>query len=96
MPDTMSSRQEADDRRSTVSTGHGRSHLAIVVNKEDIDLMILDYVMPDIDAVEVARLGRLKRPRLPILFITGFADTAVLAADLRCARSEHSFIAQFI
>jgi DNA-binding response OmpR family regulator len=42
--------------------------------------------MPDIDGVEVARLGRLKRPHLPILFITGFADTAVLAAE---ANSHH-------
>jgi DNA-binding response OmpR family regulator len=29
----------------------------------------------------LARLGRLRRPSLPILFVTGFADTAVLAAE---------------
>ena len=65
-----------------VEAGSGRQALDCVDRHGDrIDLMILDYVMPDIDGVEVARLCRLKRPRLPILFITGFADTAFLAAE---------------
>jgi CheY-like chemotaxis protein len=51
-----------------------------------IDLMIVDYVMPGMNGVEIARFGRVKRPRLPILFITGFADTALLAAE---ANSQH-------
>src|ERR1700730_15855807 len=38
------------------------------------------------NGVEVARLGRLRKPGLPMLFITGFADTAVLAAQ---ANSHH-------
>ena len=32
--------------------------------------------MPGMNGLEVARLGRLRRPTLPILFVTGFADTA--------------------
>jgi DNA-binding response OmpR family regulator len=48
--------------------------------------MIVDYVMPGMNGVAIARLGRLKRPGLPILFVTGFADTAVLAAE---ASSHH-------
>ena len=48
---------------------------------DGVDLMIVDYVMPGMNGLEVARLGRLKRPSLPILFVTGFADTAVLAAE---------------
>ena len=46
-----------------------------------VDLMIVDYVMPGMDGLEVARLGRLRRPGLPILFVTGFADTAILTAE---------------
>ena len=70
-----------------VEAGNGRQALdCLERHGERIDLMILDYVMPDIDGVETARLGRLKRPRLPILFITGFADTAFLAAE---ANSRH-------
>jgi DNA-binding response OmpR family regulator len=46
-----------------------------------IDLMMVDYVMPGMNGLEVARLGRLRRPGLPTLFVTGFADTAVLVAE---------------
>jgi PAS domain S-box-containing protein len=46
-----------------------------------IDLMILDYVMPGMNGVEIARLSRFRRPGLPIMLMTGFADTAVLAAE---------------
>jgi CheY-like chemotaxis protein len=65
-----------------VEAGSGREALDCLDQHGDrIDLMIVDYVMPGMNGVEVARLGRLKRPGLPILFITGFADTAVLAAE---------------
>ena len=49
--------------------------------RDGVDLMIVDYVMPGMNGLEVARLGRLRRPGLHILFVTGFADTAVLAAE---------------
>jgi CheY-like chemotaxis protein len=35
--------------------------------------------MPGMSGAEVARQARAKRPTLPILFITGFADRAALA-----------------
>ena len=40
------------------------------------DLILLDVDMPGMNGAEVARLARAKRPRLPILFLTGFADRA--------------------
>lgn len=46
-----------------------------------IDLMIVDFAMPGMNGIEVARLVRRNWPRLGILFVTGFADTAVLAGD---------------
>jgi signal transduction histidine kinase/CheY-like chemotaxis protein len=70
-----------------IEAGSGRDALDCLDRYGDrIDLMMVDYVMPGMSGVEVARLGRLKRPGLPILFITGFADTAVLAAE---ANSHH-------
>jgi len=60
----------------------GREALDCLDREGDrIDLMIVDYVMPGMNGVETRRLGRLRRPRLPIMFMTGFADTAVLAAE---------------
>ena len=66
-----------------IEAASGREALHLLDEAGDrIDLMILDYVMPGMNGIEVARLARARRPRLPILFITGFADTAVLAAEI--------------
>ena len=56
-----------------IEAGSGREALDCLEQHGDrIDLMIADYVMPGMNGVEVARLGRLRRPSLPIMFITGF------------------------
>jgi CheY-like chemotaxis protein len=38
----------------------------------------VDYAMPGMNGAEVARQAYAKRPNLPILFVTGFADRAAL------------------
>jgi signal transduction histidine kinase/CheY-like chemotaxis protein len=48
---------------------------------EQIDVVIIDFAMPGMNGVEVARVIRRSWPRVSVLFITGFADQAVLAAD---------------
>lgn len=60
----------------------GREALDRLDRKDDrVDLMIVDFVMPDMNGVETARQARLKRPGLPIMFMSGFANSAVLAAQ---------------
>ncbi|MCW8087787.1 PAS domain S-box protein [Sabulicella glaciei] len=44
------------------------------------DLVMLDFAMPGMNGAEVARRIRASRPDLPILFATGFADTAAIEA----------------
>ncbi|WP_338665554.1 ATP-binding protein [Pararoseomonas sp. SCSIO 73927] len=44
------------------------------------DLMILDYAMPGLTGAEVARLAWARRPGLPIIFSSGYADTASIEA----------------
>ena len=46
-------------------------------------LLVLDFAMPDMDGAELARQIRQKRPTIPILFVTGFADAAALATEAR-------------
>ena len=41
--------------------------------------MIADFAMPGMNGGEVARLAQAKRPTLPVLFVTGFADRTALA-----------------
>lgn len=63
---------EAEDGYSGLSV-HAKSspHLAIV-----------DYAMPGLTGVEMVRELRLKRPELPILFASGYAETAEIEEAL--------------
>jgi PAS domain S-box-containing protein len=46
------------------------------------DLMLLDYAMPGMNGADVARAARKLRPGLPIVFVTGYAETDQLEAAL--------------
>jgi PAS domain S-box-containing protein len=40
-----------------------------------IDLLLVDYAMPGLSGIEVARAARANNPDLPIIIVTGYADT---------------------
>jgi CheY-like chemotaxis protein len=42
------------------------------------DLMVVDFAMPGMNGAEVARAARERRPDLPIVFASGYADTAAI------------------
>jgi PAS domain S-box-containing protein len=44
------------------------------------DLALIDYAMPGMHGADVARAARAIVPRLPILFVTGYAESEQLAA----------------
>ena len=44
------------------------------------DLMLVDYAMPGMNGAQVARLARMRRPDLPIIFASGFSDTVAIEA----------------
>ena len=46
------------------------------------DLVIVDYAMPGMTGAEVARAARARRRDLPIVFATGFAETAAIETVL--------------
>lgn len=58
--------------------GSGGAALDVLDRESKIDLIIVDFAMPGMNGAELARLARAKRPGLPVLFITGFADRAAL------------------
>lgn len=64
---------------SVLEAGSGGAALDLLERQPDIDLVIVDFAMPGMDGVEVAQRMKQQRPALPILFITGFVDHAVLA-----------------
>jgi len=52
----------------------GREGLA-QIEREKADLVIVDFVMPEMSGAEVARRIRAKSPDQPILFVSGYSET---------------------
>ncbi len=48
-------------------------------------LMIIDFAMPGTNGAEVVRAARMVQPSLPILFVSGYADSAALEAAMGAA-----------
>ena len=61
-----------------LSAGSGGAALDLLVSNDGVDLALLDFAMPGMNGMEVARQIQARFPTLPILFITGYADTVAL------------------
>ena len=48
-------------------------------------LMIIDFAMPGTNGAEVVKAARAVQPTLPILFVSGYADSAALEAAMGSA-----------
>ena len=64
---------------AVVEAGSGGAALEILQQRPDVDLMLLDFAMPGMNGAEVAREAITRRPHLPIVFVTGYADVEALA-----------------
>jgi PAS domain S-box-containing protein len=60
--------------------GDGRDGLA-EVEREKPDLVIVDFVMPEMSGAEVARKIRAEIPQQPILFVSGYSETEAVKRD---------------
>ena len=54
-----------------------------VLMEHHVDLLLTDVVMPGISGFEFAQQAKLIRPRLKILYTTGYADKAAGRGDVR-------------
>jgi CheY-like chemotaxis protein len=63
-----------------VEAGSGGAALDLLDRQAEIDLLLVDFAMPGMNGAEVAREVHARRPDLPILFVTGYADTEALSA----------------
>jgi signal transduction histidine kinase len=65
---------------AVMEAGSGGAALDLLDREaKKINLVIIDLAMPGMSGADVARLVQAKRPGLPVLFVTGFADRAALA-----------------
>jgi signal transduction histidine kinase len=63
-----------------VEAGSGGAALDLLDHQSKIDVLLVDFAMPGMNGAEVAREVHARRPDLPVLFVTGYADTDALAA----------------
>ena len=64
---------------AVVEAGSGGAALDLLDRRNDIQAVILDFAMPGMNGADVAREMHSRRPNLPILFATGYADAEALA-----------------
>jgi CheY-like chemotaxis protein len=58
--------------------GSGGAALDLIERESDIDLVIIDFAMPGMNGAEAARRIQSRRPTVPVLFVTGYADRSAL------------------
>lgn len=59
------------------SFSHGGEAMVEITNNDDFDLAILDLRIPQATGLELACALRHKNPKIPIIVITGFAETVM-------------------
>jgi DNA-binding NarL/FixJ family response regulator len=74
---------ESDPQMEVVAeAGSGRETIA-AVDRTTPDMVVLDYQMPGLNGLEVARVIRERHPKVPMLMLTGEEDAALRAASER-------------
>jgi CheY-like chemotaxis protein len=61
-----------------LESASGGAALDLLDREANVDLVLLDFAMPGMTGIEVARKLHSKFPSLPVLFITGYADKTAL------------------
>jgi CheY-like chemotaxis protein len=56
-----------------------------LMDRHHFDLLLVDYAMPGMNGADVARAARAKHPKLRILVVSGYADSAALEAAMGTA-----------
>ncbi len=59
-----------------VTAENGTAGLALLETNPDVGLAVIDFAMPGMNGVETAEQVMMRRPELPVVIITGYADTA--------------------
>ena len=57
-----------------IEAGSGGAGLEALDRTEKVDVLLVDFAMPGMNGAEVAREAQQRRPGLPTLFVTGYAD----------------------
>jgi CheY-like chemotaxis protein len=56
------------------------------LDRRRFDLLLADFAMPGMNGAQVAKAAQLKQPELPVLIVSGYADSAAVEAVLGTTR----------
>jgi len=62
-----------------VEEAHSGEAALDLIGRDRFDLAVIDYAMPGMSGAELAKRVRKRRPDLPVLFVTGFAERTALS-----------------
>jgi signal transduction histidine kinase len=65
--------------------GDGAEALALL-DRHRFDLLLADFAMPGMNGAEVAKAAQSKHPELPVLIVSGYADSSAVERALGSAR----------
>jgi excisionase family DNA binding protein len=74
----------ASKTRSVLTAGSGDEALELV-RRHEVDLVLLDLSMPGMNGVETFREIHALRPALPVMIVTGYPDSDLMAQALEIA-----------
>lgn len=66
---------------TTLEAMDGSTAIPILQSVQKIDLLISDVGLPGMNGRQIAEIGRQLRPGLPVLFMTGYAQSAVARSE---------------
>jgi signal transduction histidine kinase len=72
-------------RYEVIDVENGPAALEVLDSKQ-VDLLLVDFAMPGMNGADVARAAQTKQPGLPVLVVSGYADSAAVEAALGAAR----------
>jgi CheY-like chemotaxis protein len=63
---------------ATIGVESGEAALRALDGHSEVDLVLVDFAMPGLTGIELANALHTTRPALPVIVMTGYADTEVL------------------
>jgi CheY-like chemotaxis protein/two-component sensor histidine kinase len=58
------------------------SEALVLLDRHRFDLLLADFAMPGMNGAEVAKAAQLKQPGLPVLIVSGYADSSAVEGAL--------------
>ncbi|TFI59712.1 PAS domain S-box protein [Sphingomonas parva] len=65
-----------------VEAASAEEAIRLIERGETFDLLVTDHLMPGMNGTDLAREARTARPDLPVLLVSGYAESDGIAADL--------------